>query len=148
MQHHQTNLRQVLREGGKDLNKLRDELKNSERETPVSQVCGKCLMWGHEEDLCYGQCKYCLGWGHEPKLCPTINQAFIDKIQAQKAKAKNTENKKASEWCSQSFPVQKPHSNPISCRWVTDFRNLNRALKRPVWGGKVHHKSNLKVKNY
>ena len=45
-----------------------------------------------------------------------------------------TENKEASEWCSQSFPVQKPHSDPISCRWVTDFRNLNRALKRPVWG--------------
>ena len=46
-----------------------------------------------------------------------------------------TENKEATEWCSQSFPVQKPHSDPISCRWVMDFRNLNRALKRPVWGG-------------
>ena len=28
--------------------------------------------------------------------------------------------------------VQKPNSDPISCRWVTDFRNLNRALKMPV----------------
>ena len=27
-----------------------------------------------------------------------------------------TENKEASEWCSQSFPAQKPNSNPISCR--------------------------------
>ena len=46
-----------------------------------------------------------------------------------------TKNMDATEWCSQSFPVQKPNSDPISCRWVTDFRNLNRALKRPVWGG-------------
>ena len=43
-----------------------------------------------------------------------------------------TENTAATEWCSQSFPVQKPNSDPISCRWLTDFRCLNPALKRPV----------------
>ena len=36
-----------------------------------------------------------------------------------------TENTVATEWCSQSFPMQKPNSDPISCRWVMDFRNLN-----------------------
>ena len=41
----------------------------------------------------------------------------------------------ASEWCSQAFPRRKPNSWPIKCRWVTDFRDLNKALKRPVWGG-------------
>ena len=47
-----------------------------------------------------------------------------------------TETKnEASDWCSQAFPVRKPNSWPIKCRWVTDFRNLNKALKRPVWGG-------------
>ena len=45
-----------------------------------------------------------------------------------------TENKEGTEWCSQSFPVQKPGSDLVKCRWVTDFRNLNKALKRPVWG--------------
>ena len=45
-----------------------------------------------------------------------------------------TQNEEATEWCSQSFPVQKLGSDPIKCRWVTDFRNLNKALKRPVWG--------------
>ena len=39
----------------------------------------------------------------------------------------------ASEWCSQAFPRRKPNSWPIKCRWVTDFRDLNKALKRPVW---------------
>ena len=47
-----------------------------------------------------------------------------------------TETKnEASDWCSQAFPVRKPNSWPIKCHWVTDFRNLNKALKRPVWGG-------------
>ena len=41
-----------------------------------------------------------------------------------------TENKEATERCSQSFPAQKPNSYPVKCRWVTDFRNLNKALKR------------------
>ena len=41
----------------------------------------------------------------------------------------------ASDWCSQAFPRRKPDSWPIKCRWVTDFRDLNKALKRPVWGG-------------
>ena len=39
------------------------------------------------------------------------------------------------EWCSQSFPIRKANSNPIKCRWVTDFRNLNMSLKRTSWGG-------------
>ena len=25
-------------------------------------------------------------------------------------------------------------SDPIKCRWVSDFRNLNKAIKRPIWG--------------
>ena len=41
----------------------------------------------------------------------------------------------ASDWCSQAFPRRKPNSWPIKCCWVTDFRDLNKALKRPVWGG-------------
>ena len=41
----------------------------------------------------------------------------------------------ASDWCSQAFPRRKPNSWPIKCRWVTDFRDLNKALKWPVWGG-------------
>ena len=41
----------------------------------------------------------------------------------------------ASDWCSQAFPRRKPNSWPIKCRWVTDFRDLNKALKRPVWDG-------------
>ena len=45
-----------------------------------------------------------------------------------------TKNKEATEWSSQSFSVQKPGSDPVRCRWVTDFRNLNKALKRPVLG--------------
>ena len=39
-----------------------------------------------------------------------------------------------SDWCSQAFPRLKPGSDPPRCRWVTDFRCLNTALKRPVWG--------------
>ena len=35
----------------------------------------------------------------------------------------------------QAFPRRKPNSWPIKCRWVTDFRDLNKALKQPVWGG-------------
>ena len=27
-----------------------------------------------------------------------------------------TENTEATEWCSQSFPVQKPNSDPVKCR--------------------------------
>ena len=38
-------------------------------------------------------------------------------------------------WASMAFPRKKPNSSPIKCRWVTDFRDLNRALDRPVWGG-------------
>ena len=83
-----------MEEGGKDLDQLRDDLKKSkEKETPVSQVCGKCQMWGHEEISCWGQCKHCLGWGHDQKLCPTINQAFIDKIKSKKPKTKNKARK-------------------------------------------------------
>ena len=41
----------------------------------------------------------------------------------------------ASDWCSQAFPRRKPNSWPIKCRWVTDFRDLNKALKQPIWGG-------------
>ena len=33
-----------------------------------------------------------------------------------------------TDWCSQSFPVVKPNSDPLSVRWVTDFRTLNRGL--------------------
>ena len=42
------------------------------------------------------------------------------------------ETEEATDWCSQAFPVPKPNSDPLKCRWVTDFRNLNMALKRPV----------------
>ena len=41
----------------------------------------------------------------------------------------------ASEWSSQAFPRRKPNSWPIKCYWVTDFRDLNTALDRPIWGG-------------
>ena len=41
----------------------------------------------------------------------------------------------ATEWASLAFPRRKPNSSPIKCRWVTDFRDLNKALDRPVWGG-------------
>ena len=40
-----------------------------------------------------------------------------------------------SEWSSHAFPRMKPNSYPIKCRWVTDFRDLNKALNRPIWGG-------------
>merc|ERR1711888_340614 len=33
------------------------------------------------------------------------------------------------------LPQKKTNSDPIKVRWVTDFRDLNRALDRPVWGG-------------
>ena len=46
-----------------------------------------------------------------------------------------TATEEATDWCSQAFPVPKPNSEPLKFRWVTDFRNLNMALKRPVWGG-------------
>ena len=36
---------------------------------------------------------------------------------------------------SQAFSRRKPNSWPIKCRWVTDFRDLNKALNRPIWGG-------------
>merc|ERR1712215_78150 len=39
------------------------------------------------------------------------------------------------EWASLAFPRRKPNSYPPKCRWVVDFRDLNRALDRPVWGG-------------
>ena len=41
----------------------------------------------------------------------------------------------ANEWSSQAFPRRKPNTYPVKCRWVTDFRDLNRALDRPIWGG-------------
>ena len=41
----------------------------------------------------------------------------------------------ASEWSSLAFPRRKPNSWPIKCRWVTDFRDLNKALNCPIWGG-------------
>ena len=40
-----------------------------------------------------------------------------------------------TEWASLAFPRKKPNSNPPKCRWVVDFRDLNKALDRPVWGG-------------
>ena len=40
-----------------------------------------------------------------------------------------------NEWSSLAFPRRKPNSYPAKCRWVADFRDLNRALDRPVWGG-------------
>ena len=39
-----------------------------------------------------------------------------------------TKNDDSTPWCSQAFPVQKPGSDPIKCRWVSDFCNLNKAL--------------------
>ena len=41
----------------------------------------------------------------------------------------------ANEWASLAFPRRKPNSYQARCRWVADFRDLNRALDRPVWGG-------------
>ena len=43
----------------------------------------------------------------------------------------------ASEWSSQAFPRRKPNSWPIKCRWVTNFCDLNKALNRPIWGGRI-----------
>merc|ERR1712236_189455 len=40
-----------------------------------------------------------------------------------------------TEWASLAFPRKKPNSNPPKCRWVVDFRDINKALDRPVWGG-------------
>ena len=40
-----------------------------------------------------------------------------------------------NEWASLAFPRRKPNSYPAKCRWVADFRDLNKALDRPVWGG-------------
>ena len=37
-----------------------------------------------------------------------------------------------NEWASLAFPRRKPNSYPARCRWVADFRDLNRALDRPV----------------
>ena len=34
-----------------------------------------------------------------------------------------------TSWCSTSFPVAKPGSDPLKVRWVSDFRNLIRALR-------------------
>ena len=41
----------------------------------------------------------------------------------------------ATKWASLEFPRRKPNTFPVKCRWVTDFRDLNKALDRPVWGG-------------
>ena len=32
------------------------------------------------------------------------------------------------------FSSPEARQYPMKCRWVTDFINLNKALKRPVWG--------------
>ena len=37
----------------------------------------------------------------------------------------------ATDWCSRAFFVAKPNSDPIKARLVTDFRNVNRILRRP-----------------
>ena len=42
----------------------------------------------------------------------------------------------ATSWCSTSFPVAKPGSDPLKVRWVRDFRISNRALRKPTWGGR------------
>ena len=39
-----------------------------------------------------------------------------------------------TSWCSTSFPMAKPGSNSLKVIWVSDFKNLNRALRRPTWG--------------
>ena len=39
----------------------------------------------------------------------------------------------STKWCSKSFFVKKPNSDPPKARFVTDFRRLNSALRRPVW---------------
>ena len=36
----------------------------------------------------------------------------------------------ANKWSSQAFPRRKPNTYPVKCRWVTDFRDLNKALDR------------------
>ena len=41
----------------------------------------------------------------------------------------------ANKWSSQAFSRRKPNTYPVKCRWVTDFRDLNRALDRFIWGG-------------
>ena len=38
---------------------------------------------------------------------------------------------KATTWCSRGFFVSKPGSNNLKARLVSDFRNLNRVLRRP-----------------
>ena len=38
----------------------------------------------------------------------------------------------ATEWSSQAFPHRKPNTYSIKCRWVTDFRDLKKALDRPI----------------
>ena len=43
----------------------------------------------------------------------------------------------ANDWSSQAFPRRKPNTHPVKCRWVTDFRDLNKALDRPIWGVEV-----------
>ena len=40
-----------------------------------------------------------------------------------------------NEWASLAFPRRKPNTYPAKCRWVADFRDLNKALDRPIWGG-------------
>ena len=47
---------------------------------------------------------------------------------------------RASSWCAKSFPVVKPGSNPLKCRWVSSFVQLNKALKRPSYGVQNLHK--------
>ena len=37
----------------------------------------------------------------------------------------------ATSWCSRGFFVSKPGSNNVKAHLVSDFRNLNRILRRP-----------------
>ena len=46
----------------------------------------------------------------------------------------------ATGWSRMAFPRKKPGSDPIKVRWVTDFRDLNRALDRPYGEGSHHHR--------
>ena len=83
-----------LEEGGNHLQKLREELKKSEAEKPLSQFCHMCLLWGHKEDLCYGQCKHFLGWGYDPRICITS----CEEIKAKKSKIKAKNKAKKSQF--------------------------------------------------
>ena len=63
-------------------------------------ICNTCLLSGHKEEQCYGQCNHCLNWGHNPKNCSTN----IEKIEAKKAKAK-AKNKARQAGAEVSTPL-------------------------------------------